>query len=129
MPGPGQQPRTIDEDGVPIVDTAGSRPGAPFGGPAGAGAQQPFGLPGFTVLDPSGRFMTADGSRPSLRKILGWRGMAALAVVVAIIVAVAIVSIVALAFVVPVLLLIGMVTAGLARLRRGRPTTDVAVRR
>ena len=130
MSDPRQQPKIIDEDGVPVVDAAGSRSGTdPLGGPDGAGGPSPFGLPGFTVLDPSGRFMTADGTRLSLRKILGWRGMAVLAVVVALLVALAIVSVVAAAIVVPVLLLVAMISAGLARLRRGGRSSTVAVRR
>lgn len=112
MSDPGQQrPKVIDENGLPVLD------GDPRGpdGPRPAG--HPLASPGFTVFASGEQFLTADGSRPSLRKLLGWRGIAVLAVVVALVIAVAVVSIVAFAFVVPILLLLGLIGAGLRHVR------------
>jgi hypothetical protein len=111
---PKSKPTIIDEDGEQVVDDtttrgAAGRTGSPFG-------QAGFGAPGFDApgFDAAGippipeRLLNKHG-KPSLFKMIGWKGAVVLALVVAGIVALAAVSFMVLLFVLPVLLLLAVV--------------------
>lgn len=120
------KPTIIDEDGVPVVDattagTSGGLGGTPggMGGAAGgmggaAGGMRGAPMPG---LPPFPEELLGRNGKPSLIKIIGWKGVAVLVLLVAGMIALAIASLAVAVIVVPILLLIGAVGWVVAKVR------------
>lgn len=109
------KPTIIDEDGKPFID-GGQRAQQPGDIPFGA---MPFGAAQFGAMPTPQipeKYLGRDG-KPSLVKILGWKGIAFLVVVLAGIVALAIASIAVAVVVVPILLILGAIGWVVAKVR------------
>lgn len=121
MRDPQSKPTIIDEDGEHVVDdtTTGTsgRPGAAGFGAAG------FGAPGIPPIPD--RLLNKNG-KPSLLKMIGWKGAVVLALVVAGIIALAALSFMVLLFVLPVLLLIAVIGWVVGKFRGPRAGTRSA---
>lgn len=104
MRDPQSKPTIIDENGDRVFD-AQDAPGATPGGGT------PFGMPGFPAsgIPPIPERLLNKHGKPSLLKLIGWKGAAVLALVVAGIIALAAVSFMVLLFVLPVLLLLAVI--------------------
>ena len=107
-------PTIIDEDGKPFIDpgsgeqrTSGSPFGAgnPFVGMPGAGGPG-IGVP---LMAPIPERLLNRKGKLSFAKLLGWKGIAILVLVVAGLIALAAVSVMFLVFALPILLLIGVI--------------------
>lgn len=121
------RPTVIDEDGKPFIDAdpgaqraAGTPfgPGTPFAG-GGPFAGVPLGGP---IPE---RLLNRNG-KPSLAKLLGWKGIAILVLVVAGVIALAAASVMVLVFALPILLLLGVIGAVAARVRGSRRPAGTA---
>lgn len=117
------KPTIIDEDGVPVVDatTAGTRAGrsgglggTPGGMGGAAGGMRGAPMPG---LPPFPEELLGRNGKPSLIKIIGWKGIAVLVLLVAGMIALAIASLAVAVIVVPILLLIGAIGWVVAKVR------------
>lgn len=137
---PQSKPTIIDEDGEQVVDDTTTR-GATGRGTTGPSATGPGGIPfgvhGFaaTGIPPIPEHLLNKKGKPSLFKLIGWKGAVILALVVAGIIALAALSFMVLLFVLPILLLIAVIgwvvgkVRGPQATRRSAAPSVVVVRR
>lgn len=106
------EPTIIDEDGKPFVDGE-QRAQRPGGIPFGA---MPFG----TMPTPQipAKYLGRDG-KPSLVKIMGWKGIAITVLIVAALIGLAALSFVVALIALPVVLLLGVIAWVAAKVRGG----------
>lgn len=117
--------QVIDEDGTPLIDAtgnAGPRPGAGSEG-AGADGRSAYiggmpGMPGMPGMQIPEKFLDKNG-KPSLWKMIGWRGALAIALVIGVLVTLAIISAAFLLIAIPVIALVALGGA-IARKLTGR---------
>lgn len=107
--------QVIDEEGTPVVDATDSSSGAGsagtgFGGDEGQRSAYIGGMPGMPGMQIPDRFLNRKG-KPSLWKMIGWRGVLAIVVVVAVLVTLAIISAAFLLFAIPILIVAALVGA------------------
>lgn len=126
MRDPQSKPTIIDEDGEHVVDDTTTRgaTGPRSTGPGGI----PFGVPGFaaTGIPPIPEHLLNKNGKPSLFKLIGWKGAVILALVVAGIIALAALSFMVLLFVLPVLLLIAVIGWVVGKVRGPQGTARTA---
>lgn len=132
MRDPQSKPTIIDEDGEHIAEDHQATRGT-----AGVGGS-PFGVPGFTAggIPPIPERLLNKHGKPSLLKMIGWKGALVVALVVAGIIALAALSFMVLLFVLPILLLLGVIGWIVGKVRgpqatgrRPMPRSVVVVRR
>ncbi|WP_153506333.1 hypothetical protein [Cumulibacter manganitolerans] len=110
------KPTVIDEDGKPFIDAGLPGGGMPDGSMPGGGLPGP----GFPMGAPIPERLLNRKGKLSLARLLGWKGIAILVLVVAGLIALAAASAMVMLFVLPVLLLLGVVGAVTARVRGHR---------
>ena len=104
--------QVIDEDGTPLIDATGDAgPRAGTGNRGGPGAEERTayigGMPGMPGMQIPEKFLDKNG-KPSLWKMIGWRGALAIALVVGVLVTLAIISAAFLLIAIPVIALIAL---------------------
>lgn len=128
------KPRIIDEDGQPVTDTAGdARAGAGSatsgsGTPFGTGT--PFGAPGFPIggVPPIPEHLLGRDGKPSLRKIIGWKGVAALTLIAAVVIGLIALSFMVFLIALPIIILIAIIGWVVGKIRRTQYPTPSANR-
>ncbi|WP_106848306.1 hypothetical protein [Blastococcus sp. Marseille-P5729] len=116
------KPTIIDEDGKPFID-GDQRAQQPGGIPFGS---MPFGSAPFGAMPTPQipeKYLGRDG-KPSLWKILGWKGVAIAVLIIAAVAGLAALSIMVAIIALPILVLIGAVAWVAGRVRGGRPTSS-----
>ncbi|GAB3303371.1 hypothetical protein EK0264_02900 [Epidermidibacterium keratini] len=121
--------QVIDEDGTPLIDATGAAgPRTEAGSDdarQGADGRSAYiggmpGMPGMPGMQIPEKFLGKDG-KPSLWKMIGWRGALAIALVIGVLVTLAIISAAFLLIAIPVLAVIAL-GGWIARKLTGRST-------
>lgn len=128
------KPRIIDEDGQPVTDTADNTQAGAGRGTSGSGTPfgtgTPFGATGFPIggVPPIPEHMLGRDGKPSLRKIIGWKGVAALTLIAAVVIGLIALSFMVFLIALPIIILIAIIGWVVGKVRGTQHSAPSATR-